>query len=142
MADASTDIAIWSTMEVGLAITAGSLACTRPLFRATLFRLGLTTPSRQYKRNADDKLKTQGQSLPKTIGSDLSRHTEVFPMDKVTGGPNHEHYGSDMIESSPLKTHAHALMNDLGWREKNNGDTNDAVNGSHARPPSWATYRL
>lgn len=37
------DVAIWSTVEQGLAITAGSLATLRPLFKIILCRLGLTT---------------------------------------------------------------------------------------------------
>ncbi|KAF2276835.1 uncharacterized protein EI97DRAFT_417912 [Westerdykella ornata] len=40
---ATTDIAIWSTVEQGLAITAGSLATLRPLFTLILARLGLST---------------------------------------------------------------------------------------------------
>lgn len=41
------DVAIWSTVEQGLAITAGSLATLRPLFNLAAHRLGLTTaPSR------------------------------------------------------------------------------------------------
>lgn len=39
----TTDIAIWSTVEQGLAITAGSLAAVRPLFQVVLTKLGLTT---------------------------------------------------------------------------------------------------
>ncbi|KUI53596.1 hypothetical protein VP1G_01006 [Cytospora mali] len=37
---ATTDIAIWSTVEAGLAVTAGSLACVRPLFKVIMQRLG------------------------------------------------------------------------------------------------------
>ncbi|KAH7402831.1 hypothetical protein BKA66DRAFT_564726 [Pyrenochaeta sp. MPI-SDFR-AT-0127] len=45
---ATTDIAIWSTVEQGLAITAGSLATLRPLFFLAMARLGLNTrPSGQ-----------------------------------------------------------------------------------------------
>ncbi|KAI8937961.1 hypothetical protein NX059_005643 [Plenodomus lindquistii] len=39
----TTDIAIWSSVEQGLAITAGSLATLRPLFFMAMHRLGLTT---------------------------------------------------------------------------------------------------
>ena len=39
----TTNIAIWSTVEQGLAITAGSLATIRPLFQLFLTRNGLTT---------------------------------------------------------------------------------------------------
>ncbi|KAH7150212.1 hypothetical protein B0J13DRAFT_285537 [Dactylonectria estremocensis] len=37
------DIAIWSTVEQGLAIIAGSLATLRPLIKLAAFRLGLTS---------------------------------------------------------------------------------------------------
>jgi hypothetical protein len=40
---ATTDIAIWSTVEQGLAITAGSLATLRPLFFLAMHQLGITT---------------------------------------------------------------------------------------------------
>ena len=44
--DATVDIAIWSTTEQGLAITAGSLATLRPLFRTIGSRLGtVATPT-------------------------------------------------------------------------------------------------
>lgn len=36
------EILIWSIVEAGLAITAGSLACVRPLFKVVLHRLGLS----------------------------------------------------------------------------------------------------
>lgn len=49
---ATTDIAIWSTIEQGLAITAGSLATLRPLFFLALHRLGLSTqPTGQRPSN-------------------------------------------------------------------------------------------
>ncbi|KAK7425045.1 hypothetical protein QQZ08_008321 [Neonectria magnoliae] len=37
------DVAIWSTVEQGLAITAGSLATLRPLLKLAAYRLGLTS---------------------------------------------------------------------------------------------------
>ncbi|KAF1958983.1 hypothetical protein CC80DRAFT_441815 [Byssothecium circinans] len=40
---ATSDIAIWSTIEQGLAITAGSLATIRPLFSIILYKLGLSS---------------------------------------------------------------------------------------------------
>ena len=42
---ATTDIAIWSTVEQGLAITAGSLATLRPLLRKFTVRMGWSKPS-------------------------------------------------------------------------------------------------
>ena len=40
---ATVDVAIWSDIEQGLAITAGSLATLRPLYRQVASRLGLST---------------------------------------------------------------------------------------------------
>ncbi|KAI1336239.1 hypothetical protein F5Y15DRAFT_208557 [Xylariaceae sp. FL0016] len=40
---ATTDIAIWSTVEEGLAISAGSLATLRPLVKLIGYKLGMTT---------------------------------------------------------------------------------------------------
>lgn len=42
----TTDIAIWSTVEPGIGIAAGSIACLRPLFRVLLWRLGFSEPPR------------------------------------------------------------------------------------------------
>jgi hypothetical protein len=44
---ATTDVALWSTIEPGIGITAGSIACLRPLFRVWLWRLGLAGPPRE-----------------------------------------------------------------------------------------------
>jgi hypothetical protein len=44
----TVDIAIWSTVEQGLAITAGSLATLRPLFQLFIHKCGLSTrPTQQ-----------------------------------------------------------------------------------------------
>jgi hypothetical protein len=43
---ATTDVAIWSTVEPGIGIVAASIACLRPLFRVWLWRLGLANPPR------------------------------------------------------------------------------------------------
>ncbi|KAH6695630.1 hypothetical protein F5X68DRAFT_219990 [Plectosphaerella plurivora] len=51
---ATLDIAIWSNVEMGLAISAGSLATLRPLIRITLNRLGFSTTGqyKNYKNNS------------------------------------------------------------------------------------------
>ncbi|KAJ2986282.1 hypothetical protein NUW58_g5102 [Xylaria curta] len=58
---ATVDIAIWSTAEQGLAITAASLATLRPLFRTVAQRFGMWTP-RSSMPLSDD-------AFPRTIGS-------------------------------------------------------------------------
>jgi hypothetical protein len=46
---ATTDVALWSTVEPGIGITAGSIACLRPLFRIWLWRLGWAGPPREHR---------------------------------------------------------------------------------------------
>ncbi|KAI1497914.1 hypothetical protein F5X99DRAFT_395330 [Biscogniauxia marginata] len=57
---ATVDIAIWSTTEQGLAITAGSLATLRPLYRMAAQRLGMWSSTTGL---------AQSGNMPKTIGS-------------------------------------------------------------------------
>lgn len=60
---ATTDVALWSTIEPGIIITAGSLACVRPLLRLWMWHLGLADPPRErrsrpyYSCNSDQKRK-------------------------------------------------------------------------------------
>ncbi|KAI8633481.1 hypothetical protein F5Y19DRAFT_302436 [Xylariaceae sp. FL1651] len=58
---ATVDIAIWSTAEQGLAITAVSLATLLPLFRNMGQRLGILTPRASMPLSDD--------AFPRTIGS-------------------------------------------------------------------------
>ncbi|KAI1065377.1 hypothetical protein LB507_000786 [Fusarium sp. FIESC RH6] len=53
---ATVDIAIWSTAEQGLAITAGSLATLRPLLRLLGRKLGITTSGRSELRDTDQHM--------------------------------------------------------------------------------------
>ncbi|KKY39707.1 putative integral membrane protein [Diaporthe ampelina] len=81
---ATVDIATWSTVEGGLAVTAGSLACIRPLFKVIMHRLGLSTesylpPSKHLPGGASGR----GAQPPPTIGSSnkaLRRSSDIFHM--------------------------------------------------------------
>ena len=67
---ATVDIAIWSDIEQGLAITAGSLATLRPLFRAFAERVGLThsgAPQQASGQDTRDWYRTPS-SKPKKSG--------------------------------------------------------------------------
>lgn len=59
-ADATVDIAIWSTAEQGLAITAGSLATLRPLLRSISETLNLSSSSRQLHDPTSDQRQNHG----------------------------------------------------------------------------------
>jgi hypothetical protein len=47
--DATTDVAIWSTVEPGIGITAGSIATLRPLVRHCLWRMGFVEAPRDER---------------------------------------------------------------------------------------------
>ncbi|KAF2830844.1 hypothetical protein CC86DRAFT_434790 [Ophiobolus disseminans] len=85
---ATTDIAIWSTVEPGIGIAAGSIACLRPLFRIWLWRIGLADPPRDqrsptyYHSNSGQKRKDRRGYRRSLSPSDLEpterHHTEVL----------------------------------------------------------------
>ncbi|KAF2873339.1 hypothetical protein BDV95DRAFT_338719 [Massariosphaeria phaeospora] len=68
----TVDIAIWSDTEQGLAITAGSLATLRPLYRLISERLGLSTSSTSPKgasgRESPDWYRTASTNKRKRSG--------------------------------------------------------------------------
>lgn len=73
------DIAIWSSVEQGLAITAGSLATLRPLFFLAMHRLGLTTRGPSGGRPS-----AYGMSapLPANAGSSAGHKADKLRPDK------------------------------------------------------------
>lgn len=97
---ATVDIAIWSDIEQGLAITAGSLATLRPLYRIMVARLGWTqTSTRPLKESGDRQYQQSGRnnSKPKRSG----------PFSLVTTtrnkGTNEEEYGLGTTKSIKLR---------------------------------------
>ncbi|KAK1967041.1 hypothetical protein LY78DRAFT_692322 [Colletotrichum sublineola] len=68
---ATLDIAIWSSVEQGLAITAGSLATLRPLLKIIGYRLGFST-----------------KSYPIRVTEDIARRPSAFgAMSNTENGP-------------------------------------------------------
>ncbi|KAI1848019.1 hypothetical protein JX265_002024 [Neoarthrinium moseri] len=59
---ATVDIAIWSTVEQGLAVAAGSLATLRPLIKLVGWKLGLTTGPSAFGTSSYGKMGTYGNS--------------------------------------------------------------------------------
>lgn len=107
---ATVDIAIWSDIEQGLAITAGSLATLRPLYRQLASKIGLTS-------TGPDPSKPTGMRTPQWNGvpSNESRKKSGFMsltntllrMEKgtVTGtvGGNDEEYGMGDLQPIRLR---------------------------------------
>ncbi|KAH8726920.1 hypothetical protein GQ44DRAFT_770849 [Phaeosphaeriaceae sp. PMI808] len=77
---ATLDIAIWSTIEQGLAITAGSLATLRPLFFLAMHQLGISTaPTGQRPSNYGNSGNMLGGTNPKSQPKSQSRSDHFRP---------------------------------------------------------------
>jgi hypothetical protein len=82
---ATVDIAIWSTVEQGLAITAGSLATTRPLLRLVSAKMGHGYSSTAGPSN-DSGYQPQAEPNNKELGKDIYTLSHI-----VKGSKNYWH---------------------------------------------------
>ncbi|KAI0144917.1 hypothetical protein BJ166DRAFT_80602 [Pestalotiopsis sp. NC0098] len=89
---ATLDIAIWSTTEQGLAITAGSLASLQPLAKTVGQRLGVWDTRRTLGKSSDNHARTFGsnqvsrQSRKKSRSAKDSYGMTTFDIDDAEGG--------------------------------------------------------
>lgn len=114
--DATVDIAVWSSVEGGLAITAGSLACGRPLFRLILSRIGFSSapyivPSNEALAAAHPPTVGSG---PVPRGSRRSRGTELLSLGSIFTGTGGQ---GDRDSSEDLKLTSPATRSDYGERK-------------------------
>ncbi|KAF5539229.1 integral membrane protein PTH11 [Fusarium phyllophilum] len=77
---ATIDIAIWSTTEQGLAVTAGSLATLRPLLRLLGRKLGITTSGRSELRDTDQQMGSGGFRPTKGTNGSGNKHRDLFSL--------------------------------------------------------------
>ncbi|KAF4340877.1 integral membrane protein PTH11 [Fusarium beomiforme] len=77
---ATIDIAIWSTTEQGLAVTAGSLATLRPLLRLLGRKLGITTSGRSELRDTDQPNGTGAFRPSKGTNGSGNKHRDLFSL--------------------------------------------------------------
>jgi len=82
------DTAIWSTVEMGLAITAGSIATLRPLLRIAAHKLGWQTGSSGTNPSGDSRLRARSRvKTPAHNTSDMLRLSSI-PKSKSPGWDN------------------------------------------------------
>lgn len=114
---ATVDIAIWSDIEQGLAITAGSLATLRPLYRQVASRLGFTSTGTPTGPSKPSGLRTpQWNGVPST---DTKKKPSLFSLSNTLlrterGTVKEDEYGmgdlqpmrlrDDLIETSSEKS--------------------------------------
>ncbi|KAM0237794.1 hypothetical protein ACHAP5_008917 [Fusarium lateritium] len=77
---ATIDIAIWSTTEQGLAITAGSLATLRPLLRSLGRRLGISTSGRSELRDTDQHMGSGGFRAAGGTNGSSNKQRDLFSL--------------------------------------------------------------
>ncbi|KAH5416452.1 hypothetical protein HBI46_120590 [Parastagonospora nodorum] len=112
---ATVDVAIWSDIEQGLAITAGSLATLRPLYRVVTSKLGLSSGG------TDDSSKPTGARTPQWSPR-LSSPRSGFPSfksllrsEKGTVRDKDDEYGMGDLQPVRLRDD----LVDANGREKN-----------------------
>ncbi|KAF5027370.1 hypothetical protein F66182_530 [Fusarium sp. NRRL 66182] len=81
---ATIDIAIWSTTEQGLAVTAGSLATLRPLLRLLGRRLGISTSGPSVLRDTDQPMGSEGFRPSKGTNGSQNKHGNLFSLTTFT----------------------------------------------------------
>jgi hypothetical protein len=89
---ATLDIAIWSNVEMGLAIAAGSLATLRPLLRIALNRLGLSSTGQYRKYNTNtgsnpSRIKTI--SKPRNLSEEDFNPAELYNLQHINTRKTH-----------------------------------------------------
>ncbi|KAF7537974.1 hypothetical protein G7054_g3289 [Neopestalotiopsis clavispora] len=83
---ATVDIAIWSAVEQGLAITAGCLATLRPLLKEVSYRLGWTKPSTGASGGHTSGMMQSG-TFPNTGNGrsrGMSRNLDMYDLSEFT----------------------------------------------------------
>lgn len=131
---ATTDIAIWTTVETGIGITAGSMATLRPLMQTVLWHAGLASTPSSAVRRSSHKLSRSGSNrgYRKEIGLSDLRPTEGSNLTTVTA-----------VQKSDLEAHAIGWNHDFVQKESisfaSNGDIRVVVERSvmveHETPP-------
>ncbi|KAJ4324374.1 hypothetical protein N0V84_003935 [Fusarium piperis] len=91
---ATLDIAIWSTTEQGLAVTAGSLATLRPLLRLLGHKLGISTSGPSVLQDTDQPIASGGFKSKGTDGSG-NRHRSLFSLTTFTREDDLDRHGRD-----------------------------------------------
>ncbi|WZH41754.1 Integral membrane protein PTH11 [Fusarium acuminatum] len=92
---ATIDIAIWSTTEQGLAITAGSLATLRPLLRSLGRKLGITTSGRSELRDTDQHMGSGGFRPAGGTNGSGNKHRDLFSLATFAREDDLEGHGRD-----------------------------------------------
>ncbi|KAF2032657.1 hypothetical protein EK21DRAFT_60357 [Setomelanomma holmii] len=116
---ATVDVAIWSDIEQGLAITAGSLATLRPLYRQVADRLGLSTGGTEDKNSKPSGMRTPQWSPRMSAPTSRNKFPSFMSLlrsEKGTVRDKDEEYGMGDLQPVRLRDD----LVDRGMSEKSN----------------------
>lgn len=127
---ATVDIAIWSDIEQGLAITAGSLATLRPLYRKLASRFGFSTGDSSAPSDNKHAAKwSPNLSSPRKKG--FTNFESLFRSEKGTVKAPDEEYGMGDLQPIRLRDDLDNEKNERGfnsWEIESGRASNEAVN--------------
>jgi hypothetical protein len=134
---ATVDIAIWSTTEQGLAITAGSLATLRPLLKKTSEALGLSVSGRSEIPDSDDAPHPNGSGL-KTFGQSGNSRRHRGPFSLTTfgrDGGSDENVAKENEGENSNTTYVVGGKGALAWTSTTMGERSDNDSEERLAPP-------
>ncbi|KAK8241537.1 hypothetical protein HDK77DRAFT_462505 [Phyllosticta capitalensis] len=127
----STDIAIWSTIEPGIGMTAACIATLRPLLQHVLHRTGLSTPRATTGRSASN------WSTGNALGSSKNRTGYLRSQDD---GHTLGNLRPDYTATATIVTGPGTVKKGGGGGWRSNGS--DEASKSRASPrPKWTSRR-
>ncbi|KAI9686309.1 MAG: hypothetical protein M1820_010652 [Bogoriella megaspora] len=109
---ATSEIALWSTVEPGVGIAAGCLATLRPLIQRFLHRTGLST--------GGSTLKLGGSPGPNNLHGYVRRSSRDF-LDDIRPDINKKHQGT----VTTITGQGQATSKGRPWRDKSNSSSSD-----------------
>ena len=138
----TTDVAIWTTVEVGIGITAGSFATLRPLLQRLFSILNLTSSKDSEDRSGTRKTsrisklhfgkKSQSKSQSKSQNkSQLRSHAKLASVNDEGQVMEDLNFGGAKEGTTTRITAKSKQTNGLSWAEvSNNGSEEDVSSGS------------
>ncbi|KAJ6439291.1 integral membrane protein [Purpureocillium lavendulum] len=126
---ATTDIAIWSTVEMGLAISAASLATLRPLVKMAAWKLGLSTKQTTSARTPYGASNTRGLG-PSSANGSTRFDNHVYVLSEFTQGTTKAGQYTDWKVGTHATAYADPQKESISDHENHviNGSTNSQEN--------------
>ncbi|KAF4460971.1 integral membrane PTH11 [Fusarium albosuccineum] len=158
---ATVDIAIWSTTEQGLAVTAGSLATLRPLLRLLGHKLGISTFGPSVLQDTDQPIASGGYLNSKNTdrSGGGNKHRSLFSLTTFTRQDDLDGHGRDG-QAAYAGEHHHDRPTSVGkgpsvWRSRREAENaseeeltgmgqqhNKGVSGDPQRIVKVTTFRM